>query len=379
MRKKKVTIFFLGDVKYDSRVLKMVKTLADNHFYVKIYSFFNFLINPQIISDTTKKDDYLKSNNIEITYIKLPFKKKIPFINFYLKSIILSLKNKTDYILCPDIFSLPIAFLISFFSRVKYFYDSRELFSNLASLHKKKYKQLFWILVENISIKKCSGIITVNDSIARILNDKFKTKDINVIFNFPSLLLNKNAINIIDKIPVDPSRKILLYQGGLQAGRGITILLEIIPFLEECFLLFLGMGNLKKIIKSHSLYNKRIFLIENIPASEILRYTSNGYLGMSLIENLGKSYYLSLPNKIFEYCHAGVPVIASNFPEIRKFIEKYNIGEVVDPENYQNIIDKIKYLIENPNIYLNYKNNCLNARTILNWESQETKFIQIFR
>ena len=379
MRKKKVTIFFLGDVKYDSRVLKMVKTLADNFYYVKIYSFFNFIINPKIISDTVKKDDYLKSNNIDILYVKLPLKKRIPFIRFYFKAIILSLKNKTDYILCPDIYSLPIAFLISFFSNVKYFYDSRELFSNLASLHKKKSKQLFWILVEKITVKKCSSIITVNDSIAKILKEKFKRKNVNVIYNFPSLLLNKNMVNITEKISIESTQKILIYQGGLQAGRGINILLEIIPFLEECLLLFLGMGNLKKVIKSHSLYNKRVFLIENIPASEVLRYTSNGYLGMSLIENLGKSYYLSLPNKIFEYCHAGVPIIASNFPEIRKFIEKYNIGEVVDPENYQNIIDKIKYLIENPNIYLNYKNNCLNARTILNWESQETKFIQIFR
>jgi glycosyltransferase involved in cell wall biosynthesis len=118
---------------------------------------------------------------------------------------------------------------------------------------------------------------------------------------------------------------------------------------------------------------------DNIPASQILKYTTKSFLGMSIIENLSKSYYLSLPNKIFEYIHAGVPVISSNFPEPQKILTRFNVGELVNPEDKQEILNKIKFLIDNPNIYNTYKQNCINARDTLNWENQEPKFLELFQ
>jgi glycosyltransferase involved in cell wall biosynthesis len=303
----------------------------------------------------------------------------VPFLSFYLKAVFQAFKNRTDFFICPDIYSIPIAYLVSIFTKARFIYDSRELFSSLASLQHKKLKQSIWRLVEKVFAPRAKNIITVNESIARILENSLNVKPVIVISNFPTLKLNKTPADLPEAIlPSDDSKKLLIYQGGFQVGRGIPILLDLITSLEECNLLFLGNGKMKNEIKHHALYNKRVFLFDNISASNLLRYTANGYLGMSLFENFGKNYYLVLPNKIFEYCHAGIPVIASDFPEVRRFVNEYKFGELVDPENKQEVINKIRFLINNPNIYNTYKQNCINASAALNWEAQESKFLQIF-
>ena len=379
MSQNQITIFFIGDIKYDSRALKMTLSLSQNGYRVNIYSFHNFSIPHSLMSNFAKNDLYLTDKKIEITYIRLKSSKKAPFLEFYIKALSIVIKNKIDCILCPDIYSIPLAYIASLFFKCTYIYDSRELFSDLASLHKKKVRQFIWKLVEKCFVPKAKLLITVNESIANILKNNFPDKKVEIIYNFPSLKLEKEPLDISQIIGSDNSRKILTYQGGLQNGRGIGILLDLILSMEECILLFLGNGHLKSKIKEHPLFNKRIFIKDNIPASQVLKYTANSFLGMSIIENLSKSYYLSLPNKIFEYIHVGIPVISSNFPEVQKIMTKFKVGELVDPENKQEIIKKIKFLIKHADIYSKYKQNCINARETLNWENQEPKFLELFK
>ena len=378
MKTKQVTIFFIGDIKYDSRALKMAQTLAQNGYKVNIFSFHSFNIPANLMSNFAKNDSYLTNKKIEITYIKLKNSNKAPFLEFYIKAFSILIKNKTDYMLCPDVYSIPLAYIASLFFKCKYIYDSRELFTDLASLHKKKIKQFVWKLIERCFVPRAKLLITVNESIAKILKNNFHNKKVEIIYNFPSLKLDKEQVDISQIIGSNNS-KVLTYQGGLQHGRGICILLDLISSIDECILLFLGNGQLKSRIKEHPLFNKRVFVKDNISASQILKYTANSFLGMSIIENLSKSYYLSLPNKIFEYVHAGVPVISSNFPEIRNIVTRFNIGELVNPEDKQEILNKINFLIDNPDIYNTYKQNCINARDTLNWENQESKFIELFQ
>lgn len=141
--------------------------------------------------------------------------------------------------------------------------------------------------------------------------------------------------------------------------------------LKNCSLLILGQGVLKDYIMNHKLYNSKIFLLDRVQANDLLSYTSSAYIGLCIIENYGMSYFLSLPNKLFEYCHAGIPVIASNFPEIKKFVVQYNIGELIDPNNLNELIQKVNMLMNNQELYKKYKKNCINASKELNWEKQE--------
>ena len=71
---------------------------------------------------------------------------------------------------------------------------------------------------------------------------------------------------------------------------------------------------------------------------------------------------------------AGIPVFASNLPQMKKIIDQYGIGKYVDPENDNEIVNELKEMMDNMENYSRYKANCLNASKILNWENEFRSF-----
>ena len=91
---------------------------------------------------------------------------------------------------------------------------------------------------------------------------------------------------------------------------------------------------------------------------------------MSIIENISLSYHYALPNKLFEYIMAEVPVIVSKLPQMMEIVVEYGVGEVVDPDDQDELINKINLLIEDEELYSTYKANCKSASEELNWENE---------
>ena len=66
-------------------------------------------------------------------------------------------------------------------------------------------------------------------------------------------------------------------------------------------------------IRSKNLQDK-IILLGKLPFTDLQRVTPFASMGVSIEENLGFNYYYALPNKVFDYIQAGVPVLVSRFP-----------------------------------------------------------------
>jgi len=107
-----------------------------------------------------------------------------------------------------------------------------------------------------------------------------------------------------------------------------------------------------------------------INQNELLSYTAAADVGLSLIENISLSYHYALPNKLFEYIMAEIPVVVSKLPQMVEIVMQYNVGEVVDLDNLDELIHKIKLLSENTQLYSNYSANCENASKELNWNNE---------
>jgi glycosyltransferase involved in cell wall biosynthesis len=368
---KKILFLFLGDIRYDSRCLKIIKSLSKNGYDVSVL----------IALDESQKGQKYQITGYDAKVIPVYLKRKgrrQPFLQYYVKAFRKIIKHKTDLLFSAELYSLPIAFLASKKFKSPLYYDSRELYSHIAALKNKKLKQWIWKTLEKFIVKRVKKVFTVNESIADILEKELKISKPVVLLNAPNYTTNKNVSSLYALFKIPREQKILLYQGGLQSGRGIPILLDIINDLNEFSLVFLGQGNFQEDIINHKLYNKRIYLSTRITSEKLLEFTSSAFLGMCLIENYGKSYYLSLPNKLFEYCHCQVPVLCSNFPEMERIISKYNIGDSVNPEERDKIIEKIVSLSENNELYNKYKLNCQNAAKELNWENQEESLLKNF-
>jgi glycosyltransferase involved in cell wall biosynthesis len=126
---------------------------------------------------------------------------------------------------------------------------------------------------------------------------------------------------------------IFVYLGLFVSGRGIEKLLNVFSDQKiSSHIVFIGRGPKREIIEKFASSNSRIHLHESVPHEQVVTLVENADYGLCLVENVSLSDYYSLPNKLFEYAFAGVPVLASDFPDMRDMIESYELGAVASTE-----------------------------------------------
>ena len=134
---------------------------------------------------------------------------------------------------------------------------------------------------------------------------------------------------------------------------------------------------LKKQVISAGLQDK-VYFIPRVPFQELHSYTCSADLGLCVIKRTGKSFFYSIPNKLFEYLMAGLPVLVSNFPEMQAIVEKSGAGRVVDPEDVGAIRRSICDLLSNESQLRTYSKAALQAALQYNWEKESEKLIQLY-
>ena len=102
-------------------------------------------------------------------------------------------------------------------------------------------------------------------------------------------------------------------------------------------------------------------------------------MGLSIEEDLGLNYRFALPNKLFDYINAGIPVIASNLPEVRKIVDGYACGIIVDSVTPEDIYKAIKWLQDHSSPLTEMKENALRASKELTWENEGIKVIALYK
>ncbi len=283
-----------------------------------------------------------------------------------------------DILHCNDINMLPIGVIIKKFYKkdIKIVYDAHEYETEtyaLSGIQKKATK-----LAEKFLIKYADKVITVSDSIA---NEYVKLYGIEK----PALVLN--APSYKDVVKYDKFREafnmegktIFLYQGGLGKNRGIEFLLEVFKTINnsESIMVFMGYGELESLIVENAKEHDNIFFHKAVSPDVLLEYTVSADFGIATIEDSCLSYRYCLPNKLFEYIMAEVPMIVSNLPEMSKVVKKNNIGVVVEnetPEGIKKAIEKA-LLLDKKQINKNLKN----VKKIYNWEEQEKVLLKLYK
>ena len=171
-------------------------------------------------------------------------------------------------------------------------------------------------------------------------------------------------------------KKIILYQGALNVGRGLELLIDTVALLEHFILVIVGEGDitskLKATVHQQKLSQKVIFL-GRIAPTELQKITPLAALGCSVEEDLGLNYHYALPNKIFDYIQAEIPVIVSNLPEMKQVVLNHKVGEILmerTPESFAALIKKTTST--------NYTSALKAAKKKLTWQSEEHKLLEMF-
>lgn len=288
-----------------------------------------------------------------------------------------SFRRKPGIVNCHSLPTLPIGVLLKILTDAKLVYDAHELETETAWLGGRAKR--IAKLLERICLRWVDLLIVVSPGIERWYRDNLGVDNLVTVLNAPNYRSEAPAFDKFRQaFPIANDERIILYQGHLGAHRGVEELVAAAPALREigCRVVVMGFGPLEADLRKLA-DDGVIFLHPAVPQNILLEYTSSADLGIHLIQDTCLNHHLCLPNKLFEYVMARLPVVASGVPEIRQVVEEYAIGACVakwDPQSVVAAVEKtLSYAPEA------MTRNLDEAAKTYNWEKQEDKMIAAYR
>ncbi|MGJ0308717.1 glycosyltransferase [Aliarcobacter cryaerophilus] len=366
------------DINSDSRILKEMKSISK---YANNYKVFGVGVILEEEEHKTKKYE-----NIEIFSIKLISRKWkflptflrhfLSLIELSFKMIFKAIKLKPDIVHCNDTMVLPLGVLVKIISKSKLIYDAHELESNRNGLGKNLGRMT--LFCEKFLWKFVDKLIVVSPSIKEWYNKHIGFKDSEVIMNSPILEeenISCDKYYLRKKFNIPDNEKIFIYIGILGKGRGIDLILNSFKNNSDLtsHIVFLGYGELKDQLLNESKRYKNIHLHDAVPHEDVVSVAKSADIGLCLIENVSLSDYYCLPNKLFEYAFAQIPILASSFPDIKQVIDNFNLGKYTDLN--ENSIYKAIKQYENEKELVKIDSLKLYD---LSWQAQEEKLFKLY-
>ena len=251
-------------------------------------------------------------------------------------------------------------------------YDSHEYFTEVPELTNRPFVKRVWTAIERCLFPRLKNCITVCESIANIYTKTYGVP-VRVVRNLP--------FSHEQYIENQRNENLILYQGSLNVGRGLEMLISAMEHLPEAKLLIVGDGDIKsdlqKLVSQRKL-GDRVEFTGKIPYSEVKNYTRQAAIGVSLEEDCCANYRFALPNKLFDYIQARTPVLVSDLPEMARIVQQYNCGEVLTKRTEHDLAKQIANLLENKEKLREYAANCDVAAQELCWEREEQTVLDVY-
>jgi len=360
-----------SSMKNESRILKEVQSIKRLNIFDEI-----ILLG---VYDENLPSSWSINEIIKVKLIKTYGDgKMVKYLFLYMALLRLMMVKKTKQLNIHNVELLPFAFIAKKIFKSTVIYDAHELETERNSLGGKR--QELYRKIEKRFIGYCDRVIVVGDAIAEFYKKLYPQLDRpTVVLNTPYYKMNKKKNIFREKFNIAQDKTVFLYQGSLSKGRNIKMMLELFKHRDEddAVIVFMGYGDFEVLVKSYAKDCHNIYFHEAVKPDILQDYTSSADIGISMIEDSCLSYHYCLPNKMFEYIMAEVPLLVSNLPEMKKIVEEHAVGVVAKENTKKGLEDAIEdaMSLNRDEVIQNIKN----IKKIYNWEAQEKILLELYR
>jgi glycosyltransferase involved in cell wall biosynthesis len=339
------------DVRADSRILKEVNALHTAALG-RLIAVGLGSADGAPVSDTPPEVDFIALDSMarrlkRSRWIPSSMRYAIGLVHSSYYVLRVGLRERPRVVHCHDVIFLHIGVLLKLLCRSKVVYDAHELESAKNGISRRLSsaisvtERLFWPMVDHL--------VSVSPAILEWYRDNRGPKPSTLVLNSPmySQVKHRSTVKLHyfhEQFAIPPDRKMFIYVGEMCRGRGIEQLLKVFshPSIRS-HLVLMGYGDTIG-VADHARHFPYIHIHPAVPHDQVVDFVREADVGLCLIENVSLSDYFCLPNKLFEYAFAGVPVLASRLPEIVKVVNRYNLGICCDNdvESIRNAVKKIE-------------------------------------
>jgi glycosyltransferase involved in cell wall biosynthesis len=384
----KVCMHVLRDACNDVRAIRAGTTLIQEGFDVSI-------IDVQHDRSRPSKEDVqgMHMNHLLIPGWYTSRRSQLWFFIIALRTFILSIvrlvQSRADIYHASELTALPACGIVAALRHKPLVYEAYELPipypETSVAFWRKSAKFLNHFLA--FVLPCCAGVIATSPFHAWEMQKHFHLKEICLLRNIPPYKVVQKSERLRRQLGLNPDIHIALYQGNIQSDRGLDKLVRAAKFLEQNnVIVMMGKGPKEMLSELESLIvneevTDRIKILPPVPYEELLAWTASADIGLTVLPpDYSLRIQLCLPNKLFEYLMAGVPVLATQLDAVQEIIQTYDVGRIVPSAEPKDIGAAINAMLADREALARMSRNALEAaERDLRWEKESNELISLYQ
>jgi glycosyltransferase involved in cell wall biosynthesis len=302
-------------------------------------------------------------------------------LDYYRRAIAVVREVQPALIHCNDYNTMWVGVAARLMGGSTVVYDSHELWPD----RNQRPEPRWWLIAcEFLFVHLAHRTITASPGYAEVMGRRYRIRPPGVIRNIPDAsMLSSAALSENGGSPVESRDRLALYVGALTTGRGLELSIMALSHIDDVRLRLVGparpayLAELVELARTEGV-SDRVEFPGAVSPDELVETISEASVGLALIQPVCLSYRMSLPNKVFEYVAAGLPVLGSDLPAISALVNEHRIGLLAEPGEVEDVALKLAEMLE-PERNRDFREAARRAAEELAWDREAERLAHEYR
>ncbi|MDA1028840.1 MAG: glycosyltransferase [Bacteroidetes bacterium] len=362
-----IAFVLTGDLHRNIRALKQIRSLSDGGFSVKVFHLGGNAAKtalPKLVSEQV---------------VRVPSGRGPLYFRRIHQAFHLALQGVNARLYhASDLYVLKTCAKSAKRANAKYSFDSRELYAHVAATAGRPWVRWYWSRLERRLLPGSAGLFTVSDSIADFLARTYGVSRPIVIHNVPEMTNEGALTHEISGVFPGDGLPVFVHLGQMKIDRGCEQLVEAMTLVDDAHLVFLGFGPIQpklEALVAAKMLQSRVHFVPPVGPREVQAALRGATVGVTMLEDTCLNHRFALPNKLFDYIRAGLPILGSNLVEVAQVVQQNTLGRTADPSDHRAIAPVMNEMKRSPDLPIWSKNASALSETF-SWENASQAFMQ---